>query len=105
METKQEVFNLIIRDCCPDDMETWEWIVSFDVAPTVHNPADALEDAVTEYMEQMKEILEEDEKITWRDISREMPNEIFAKHGLYRRDVINRVETVDSDDVPYAEEK
>lgn len=105
METKQEIFNLVIHEYCPDDMESWDCIISFEVASTVADPADALEDAVTEYMEQMKASLEEDEKITWRDISRKMPNEIFAKHCLYRRDVINRVETVDSDDVPYAEEK
>lgn len=105
MGTKQEVFNLIIRDCCPDDMDVQEWIISFDVVPTVDNPAYALEDAVMEYMEQMKGTLEEDKKITWSDIIRNMPKEIFSKHGLYRRDVINRVETVNGNVVPYTEEE
>lgn len=105
MDTKQEIFNLVIHEYCPDDMESWDCIISFEVASTVADPADALEDAVTEYMEQMKDSLEEDEKITWRDIRKNMPNELFAKHGLYRRDVTNRVESVFCDAVPYAEEE
>lgn len=99
------ILNVILQDRCPDDMETWERIISFDVDASVVNPREALEDAVKDYVSEQKNKLDEDETITWMDIYKDMPDAFFKKHGLYRRsDAVNLLYMADCDDVPFDEE-
>lgn len=99
------ILNVILQDRCPDDMETWERLISFEVDASVVNPRDALEGAVQEYISEQKKDLDEDETITWMDVYRDMPDAIFEKYGLHRRsDAANLLYMVDCDDVPFAEE-
>lgn len=106
---KKEVLNVVFSDRCPDDMESWDGLVSFDVDDCVLDAKEAFRDAISEYVtEQKKTIpLEDDEEatVTWDKIYSHMPDELFEKHGLHRRhDVTNYLVFVDCDDEPEIEE-
>lgn len=99
------ILNIVLQDHCPDDMETWERLISFEVDASVVNPRDAFESAVREYISEQKKELDEDETITWMDIYRDMPDELFEKHGLHRRpSAASLLYIADCDDVPFEEE-
>lgn len=99
------ILNIVLQDRCPDDMETWERLISFEVDASVVNPRDALKSAVWEYISEQKKDLDEDETITWMDIYRDMPDALFEKHGLHRRsNAASLLYMADCDDVPFDEE-
>lgn len=111
MENKQqEIFNIILKDYCPDDMETRESIVSFDVDTNIIDAKGAFKEAVSEYVSAHKtEVsIDEDEEIeslTWSKIFSSMTDEDFAKHGLQRRKgIVNIIMTLDCDEEPNIEE-
>lgn len=106
---KKEVLNVVFSDRCPDDMESWDGIVSFDVNENVLDAKEAFKDAVSEYVTEQKKVVppEDDEEgtVTWDKIYSHMPDELFEKHGLHRRrDTVNYLFFVDCDDEPKFEE-
>lgn len=111
MENKQqEILNIILNDFCPDDMETWESLVSFDVDTSVLDAKSAFQDAVSEYVSSYESDTsdnesEETESLTWGKIFSFMTDEDFAKHGLHRRkSVVNLIMTLDCDEKPNIDE-
>ena len=111
MENKQqEIFNIILKYYCPDDMETRESLVSFDVDTNVFDAKEAFKEAVSEYVlaHNTKAPVDEDEEVetlTWGKIFSSMTEEDFMKHGLRRRKVmVNNIMTLDCDDEPDIDE-
>lgn len=106
---RKEVLNIVLSDSCPDDMESWDGLISFDVDRNVLDAKEALKEAVSEFiLSQRKSALSEDdveETVTWDMVYSRMPDELFKKHGLYRRrDVVNILVFADCDDEPDFEE-
>ena len=111
MENKQqEILNIILKDFCPDDIETWESLVSFDVDTSIIDVKEAFKEAVNEYVLAHKSDIpidedEETESLTWGKILSSMTDEDFAKYGLHRRkSVVNLIMTLDCDEKPNIEE-
>ena len=106
---KKEVLNVVFSDRCPDDMESWNGLVSFDVDENVLDAKEAFKDAVNEYVTEQKKAVppddDEEESVTWDKIYLHMPDELFEKHGLHRRrDIVNYLVFVDCGDEPEFEE-
>ena len=107
---QQEIFNIILKDYCPDEMETWESLVSFDVDTNIIDAKEAFKEAVSEYVSAHKSDIpndedEETESLTWGKILSSMTDEDFAKHGLQRREgIVNTIMTLDCDEEPNIED-
>lgn len=106
---RKEVLNVVFSDRCPDDLESWEGLVSFGVDENVLDAKEAFKDAVGEYVTEQKKAVpledDEEEAVTWDKIYSHMPDELFEKHGLHRRrDTVNYLFFVDCDDEPKFEE-
>lgn len=106
---RKEVLNVVFSDRCPDDMESWDGLVSFDVDENVLDAKEAFKVAVNEYVTEQKRAVppedDEEETVTWDKVYSHMPDELFEKHGLHRRrDTVNYLVFVDCDEEPEYEE-